>query len=138
MTLPFLLKIRFKVVSPFIIATTISPSSAVFCLRITTRSSFLIPMSIILSPNVRSINKSPFPKIERGSAKLSSIFSTASTGCPQAIEPTSGAIATPLGFSFGGTEMLPIRVLSIRPSLSSAKTYLCTRLRELIPTPCII
>ena len=60
-------------------------------------------MSIILSPNVRSINKSPFPKIERGSAKLSSIFSTASTGCPQAIEPTSGAIATPLGFSFGGT-----------------------------------
>ena len=103
-----------KILEPAII----SPFSAVFCFLITTRSPCLIPMSIILSPCVCRINKSPPPKIARGSVTLSSICSTASTGCPHAIEPTIGVIATPLGRSFGNISILPSLVRSILPLFS--------------------
>ena len=123
-TLPFRLYKRFNVVSPFIIATTISPFSAVFCCLITIRSSSLMPASIILSPFARNINRFPLPKMAFGRAKVPSIFSTASTGCPQAIEPTSGASVNPLGLSLGITDILPSRVLSIFPAFSRARRFL--------------
>ena len=82
---------RFNVDSLSTSATTMSPSEAVFCFRITIISPLLIPAPIIESPLARKIKNSPSPNNETGRETYSSIYSSSSCGIPQDTDPSTAA-----------------------------------------------
>ena len=108
-------------------AITISPFLAVACFLTTTKSPFMMPALIMLSPRISRMKCSPEPTMLSGSWIYPSASSSARMGTPAATRPSSGTFSI-CGLSSRVTSMVRgfMALRCKRPFFSSRVRCPCT------------